>query len=175
MPYNLPMKLIIGLGNPGKEYENTRHNIGFKVIDALCSHFKVDLNKKKYHGTFYKGQDFILAKPMTFMNRSGQFVQPMAKYFKVKPEDILIIYDDMDLSIAEIRFRKTGSSGGQNGIKDILFQMGTNDIPRLKIGIGRPNNKAEKHVLGPFSKIQLEKLNQVKDKIINRVLEFIKS
>lgn len=175
MPYNLPMKLIVGLGNPGKEYENTRHNIGFKVIDALCNHFEIKLNKKKYNGKYYKGNDFILAKPMTFMNQSGQFVQPLAKYFKIKPEDILIIYDDMDLRVAEVRFRKTGSSGGQNGIKDILFQMGTNDIARLKIGIGRPNNNSVNHVLGPFSPLQLQKLNEVKDKIINQVLEFIES
>lgn len=167
------MKLIVGLGNPGQEYEATRHNIGFKVIDLVAHSKGIELNKEKFTGVFYKGDDFILAKPMTFMNLSGDFVQKIAKFFKINVEDILVIYDDMDLATGTIRYREVGSSGGQNGMKDIIEKMGTDKIKRLKIGIGRPKNGAKNWVLGTFTKLQLEELDKVKDDILNKVNEFI--
>lgn len=169
------MKLIVGLGNPGKEYEETRHNIGYKAIDALCHHFNVELNKKKFNGHYYKGQNFILAKPETYMNLSGDFVQPLANYFDIKVEDILIIYDDMDHKVGQIAMKPKGSHGGQNGMKDIIYKMGTDEISRMKIGIGRPDTaqKMASYVLNKFSVTQIEELNKIKNKIIDGVVLFI--
>lgn len=167
------MKLIIGLGNPGSEYENTRHNIGYKAIDAFIHAKGLKLNKSKYGGKFHKEKDFVIAKPGTYMNNSGEFVQPLAHFFKVKPEDILIIYDDMDLKVGELRMRKSGSHGGQNGMRDIIDKLGTSDIPRLKIGIGRPKNGSKNHVLGHFSPLQIEVMNGAKDKIVKSIEMFI--
>lgn len=168
------MKLIVGLGNPGSKYENTRHNIGFKAIDAYASKIKVELNNEKFNGIFYKGDGFILAKPLTFMNLSGDFVQAICSYFKISHKDVLVIYDDMDLSIATLRYRTKGSSGGQNGIKDIIRKMGTDEIPRLKIGIGRPQRTGVDHVMGQWSKTDIEALNLIKAAIVNKIDEFIK-
>ena len=167
------MKLIVGLGNPGVEYEATRHNIGFKVIDAFIHKHNIKLNKHKYTGEFYKGDGVIVAKPLTFMNNSGNFVQPIAKYFKVEPHDILIIYDDMDHKVGTAKMKKTGSAGGQNGMKDILLKMSTEDIPRLKVGIGRPKNGSKNHVLGKFTTMQIAELNKIKDHLVNAVELFI--
>ena len=167
------MKLIVGLGNPGKEYEATRHNIGFKVIDAFIHKHGIELNKSKYDGIYYKGNGAIIAKPLTYMNNSGTFVQALAKFYKIEPQDILVIYDDMDLKTGVARMRKTGSAGGQNGMKDILFKMGTNDIPRLKVGIGRPKNGSKNHVLGTFTPLQLLDLNMIKDKLVDAVEDFL--
>lgn len=167
------MKLIIGLGNPGEEYEATRHNIGFKVIDAFIHKHGLKLNKSKYTGKYYKGNGVIIAKPETFMNLSGNFVQPIVKFFKIELEDILIIYDDMDLPAGKARMKKSGSAGGQNGMKDIIMRMGTNDIQRLKVGIGRPKNGSKNHVLGKFTTLQLEELNKIKNNLLNSIEEFI--
>ena len=169
------MKLIVGLGNPGKEYEHTRHNVGFKVIDAFAHKHNLELKKSKYTGKFYKGDGLIIAKPQTFMNNSGNFVQPMAKFFKIDLEDILIVYDDMDLPAGMARMRKSGSAGGQNGMKDILFKFGTNDIPRLKVGIGRPKNGSKNHVLGKFTTLQIKELNNIKDMLVSSLEDFIDS
>lgn len=168
------MKLIVGLGNYGKEYENTRHNIGFKAIDLFAGKLGVELNNEKFKGVFYKGDGFILAKPLTYMNLSGEFVQPLAAFFKIEPQDILVIYDDMDLPIGELRFRIKGSSGGQNGIKNIINLMGTEDIPRLKIGIGRPQHGSVDHVLGKFTAEEAKLFDAKKDDILKRIQDFIK-
>lgn len=167
------MKLIVGLGNPGDEYSATRHNIGFKVIDAFAHKHNLKLNKKKYTGKFYKGDGIILAKPQTFMNNSGNFVQPMAKFFKIDLQDILIIYDDMDLAVGKSRMRGKGSGGGQNGMKDIILRLGTEQIPRLRVGIGRPKNNSQNHVLGTFTPLQMIEMNKIKDDLVTCVEEFI--
>ncbi|MCK5867185.1 MAG: aminoacyl-tRNA hydrolase [Mycoplasmataceae bacterium] len=167
------MKLIVGLGNPGKEYENTRHNIGFKVIDAFAHANDIKLKKKKYGGTYYKGNGIIVAKPGTFMNNSGEFVQPLAKYFGIEPENILVIYDDMDTKIGFARVKLTGSSGGQNGIGDIIDRLSTKDIPRLKIGIGRPKNGGKNHVLGKFTPLQIIELDKIKNDLVKTIDVFI--
>ena len=168
------MKLIVGLGNPGKEYEATRHNIGYKAIDAFIHKHNIKLNKKKFTGHFYKGDDFIIAKPDTYMNNSGDFVGPLAKFFKIENEDILVVYDDMDTPVGKATMKKNGSGGGQNGMKDIIDKLGTKEIPRLKIGIGRPKNGAKNHVLGTFAPLQIQQLNEIKDDIVRGMEIFLK-
>lgn len=138
------MKLIVGLGNPGKQYEITRHNIGFMVIDSLSDYLKVLINQHKFDGVFvktkYKNQDVILLKPLTFMNLSGNCVANFVHYFKIKAEDILIIHDEIDLKFGRIQFKNTGSAAGHNGLKDIFSKVRDKNILRLRIGIGRNEN-----------------------------------
>jgi len=135
------MKLIVGLGNPGLEYEETRHNMGFKVIDKILISQNVSLNKtglKGVYGKFsYKGEDVILLKPLTYMNLSGECVRQVMDYFKISIEDLLVIYDDMDTDIGSIRLRLNGNDGGHNGIKNIIQHLGTNAFKRIRIGIGK--------------------------------------
>lgn len=134
------MKLIAGLGNPGKEYAKTRHNSGFMVMDALASRNFVSLDKKKWHARVAKvnihGEDVILAKPETYMNESGKAIAEIARFYDIEPGDILIIHDDMDLPTGSVRIRKNGSSGGQKGMRSIIQALGTSDIPRIRIGVG---------------------------------------
>ena len=133
------MKLIVGLGNPGKEYENTRHNCGFKAIDAYAEMAQVDFNREDFKGTYAKfkldDEDIILFKPLTFMNLSGEAVQAIVSFFKIPTEDIVVIYDDMAIKPGEIRLRLFGSSGGHNGIQNIINCLGTQNIKRIRIGI----------------------------------------
>ncbi|WGI36621.1 aminoacyl-tRNA hydrolase [Mesomycoplasma lagogenitalium] len=158
------MKLIVGLGNPGDEYKNTKHNVGFWVIDKIAQELKLNLDKQKFNGIFAKADDYILAKPLTYMNNSGLFVQKIAHFFKISNDDILIIYDDMDFSIGQAAIKNNGSAAGHNGMKDIIEQLGTEQIKRLKIGISRPLNKENKnYVLTPF--------NNEEQKIIEKVVE----
>jgi len=114
------MKLIVGLGNPGKEYEATRHNIGFKVIDAFAHSIGEEVKKRKGSGLIYKGNGFVLAKPETYMNNSGDYVQKLVKFYKVKQEDLLIIYDEVQIPVGQAMMKPKGSAGGQNGMKDII-------------------------------------------------------
>ena len=159
------LKLIVGLGNPGKEFLNTRHNVGFRTIDKYLNQNSLALNKNKFNGQFIKtkilNNDVILAKPETYMNLSGDFVVKIKKFFDVALENILIIYDDKDLLCGKFRLRKTGSSGGQNGMKNIINNLSTKDIKRLKIGIGqeRISNTAN-YVLQKFNKEQIKVVDQ---------------
>lgn len=161
------MYLIVGLGNPGQEYEKTRHNMGFQVIDKLANKWKVSLNKEDFHGLYCKTkfneEDVILLKPLTYMNLSGQSVMELAHFYKIPTENILIIFDDLDTIPGKIRLREKGSSGGQNGIKSIIQMLHTEEIKRIKIGIGRPNIPTVDYVLGvPSSedKIQIDKAQE---------------
>ncbi len=147
------MKLIIGLGNPGKEYNNTRHNVGFDALDLLSKNLGIELSKSKMNGLYNKYKDAIIMKPQTFMNLSGDAVQAFVQFFKIELSDILVIYDDMDHATGKVSIKTTGSAGGQNGLKDIIQKLGSNNINRIKIGIGRGDDAA-KHVLGKFSKEQ---------------------
>ena len=169
------MKLIVGLGNPGKEYEATRHNIGFKAIDAFAHSIGVEVDKKQKDALVYKGKDFVLAKPQKFMNLSGEVVQKLAKFYSIDVEDILVVYDDMDHATGVVAMKPKGSSGGQNGIKNIIQMMGTEEIKRMKIGIGRPKNGGKNHVLGKFSQMQLDSLNAVKDRIVEGIKLFVET
>ena len=172
------MKLIVGLGNPGKEYENTRHNIGFIFIDALAKNLNVSIDKKKFNGlyteTFINGEKVILLKPQSYMNLSGEVVIQYLKYFKIKVEDMLVINDDLDMEFGKLRLRQDGSSGGHNGLKNIALHINTEEFKRLKVGIS--NNKdidTKDYVLGHFSKEDLELLESKKEEVVNLLKDFI--
>ncbi|SET41858.1 aminoacyl-tRNA hydrolase [[Clostridium] polysaccharolyticum] len=150
------MYIIVGLGNPTREYEATRHNIGFDAITRLSDDYRIPLNMKKHKaicGTgFIEGQKVILAQPQTYMNLSGESVRELSDFYKVPVENIIIIYDDISLDVGQIRVRPKGSAGGHNGIKSIISHLGTQEFPRIRIGVG---NKPEgwdlaDYVLGRF-------------------------
>jgi PTH1 family peptidyl-tRNA hydrolase len=154
----MSVKLVVGLGNYPLEYADTRHNIGFMVVDEICRQLNVTLDQDKFKGLFTQiktDQDtIILAKPQTLMNLSGDFVRDVCHFYKIMPYDILIISDDVDLKVGTLRIKINGSSGGQNGIKDIINKLATENIARMKLGIGRPthvNIPLVNHVLSKFS------------------------
>lgn len=173
------MKLIIGLGNPGKEYEKTRHNIGYMVIDNYAKAHGVEINKKKFNSLYQKlivdNCDVLLVKPETYMNLSGEAVISFVNYFKIDIEDILIIYDDLDLECGKMRLRDKGSSGGHNGIKNIISLLGTDKFKRLKLGIS--NNKmieTKDYVLGKLTSDEQEKINNSIKLTSNLIDDFLK-
>ena len=153
------MKIIAGLGNPGKKYDGTKHNTGFMALDHFLQKNALNLEREKFEGKYTKqkiaGIDVILLEPQTFMNDSGRSVAQFAHFFKVEPQDILIVHDDMDMPLGKIRIRANGKSGGHNGIKSIIRDLGTNNFNRLKIGIRHPANVTEASVvswvLSPFN------------------------
>lgn len=168
------MKLIVGLGNPGREYENTRHNIGFMVLD----HFTNEQFKEKFNGLYAKtlinGEQVILLKPLSYMNLSGTVVRKFVDYFNIKIEDILVIQDDLDMPFAKIRLRKSGSCGGHNGIRNIIDNLGTQDIKRLKVGIAHNRDIDTKdYVLSKFDKESIEKLNNLFKTTDNLLNDFL--
>ena len=140
----MPIRLIVGLGNPGPEYELTRHNAGFWLVDNLANSLPgCRLQREsRYNGLYAKtsmgGQELYLLEPLTYMNRSGQSVGPLARFFKIQPDEILVVHDELDLAPGVARMKKGGSSGGHNGLKDITAALGTQDYWRLRIGIGHP-------------------------------------
>lgn len=166
------MKLIVGLGNPTKEYENTRHNIGFMAVDALGDKSGIRIDTLKHKALIGKGviggQKVILAKPVTYMNLSGEAVREISDYYKIPAEDILIIFDDISLDVGRMRIRKKGSAGGHNGIKSIIAHLGTTDFPRIKVGIGakKEGQDLADYVLGKFSKADRETLTTVLSDVI---------
>ena len=150
-----PEWLIVGLGNPGPEYRGTRHNVGFDVIDLLADRHRIKLDKRKHRARFGVGLVgdtwAVLVKPLTYMNLSGQAVAPLAREYGIKPERILVIADDLDLDVGRVRLKPKGSAGGHNGHKSLIQLLGTQDYPRLKIGIGSVGReKTIDHVLNPF-------------------------
>lgn len=152
------VKLIIGLGNPGKPYEHTRHNIGFDVIDELANRWNAPLNQSKFNGMYasvhHPEGKVILLKPLTYMNLSGESVRPLMDYFDIDVEDIIVIYDDLDLETGKLRLRAKGSAGGHNGIKSLIQHLGTQEFNRIRVGVNRPpaGMKVADYVLSKFSK-----------------------
>lgn len=159
------IKLVVGLGNPGSEYEGTRHNIGFDLVDRLAGGSESKWSReRKFRAKVARTENgVILAKPLTFMNLSGNAVARLGRFYKLQPNQILVVYDDLDLPVGKIRFRKEGSSGGHNGIKSIIEFLSTKDFPRLKLGIGgaAQNDTVVDHVLGKFSANETEELEKV--------------
>lgn len=140
--------LIVGLGNPGKEYEHTKHNCGFRAIDLLAQQLNCKIDKGKFQGlycqTMYNGKKVFLLKPLTYMNLSGRSVAQLANYYNIPPERIIVMFDDISLPPGRLRIRKDGSAGGHNGIKSIIAEIGSQDFPRVKIGVGaKPHPDAD--------------------------------
>ena len=150
------MKLIVGLGNPGREYEHTRHNVGFQVAEELAHRYRVTWkNRGSWKARVAKiaeiGEGVLLAEPTTFMNLSGWAVREIASFHKLAPSDVLIVVDDADLPLGRLRLRTSGSAGGHNGLKSIIQELGTIEFPRLRVGVGRQAGELKSHVLGRFS------------------------
>jgi PTH1 family peptidyl-tRNA hydrolase len=171
--------LIIGLGNPGREYKFTRHNIGFLTIDELANRLSIKIthvkNKAVIGSGFYNQSKITLAKPQTFMNLSGQSVVSLIKYFKLPVEHTLIIHDDLDLPFGTLRMRPSGSAGGQKGILSVIQMLGSDQIPRLRMGIGRPPGRMDpvNYVLQRFSNNDEDLLNDVIDRACKACQSFI--
>ena len=165
------MYLIAGLGNPSKNYEGTRHNIGFTMIDAIGEKFGIDVTTKKHKALVGRGiidgMRVILAKPQTYMNLSGESLRELVNYYKIDEEhELLVIYDDISLDVGQLRIRKKGSAGGHNGIKNIIANLGTDVFPRIKIGVGEKPKKYDlaDYVLGHFSKEDRELMEEGYDR-----------
>ena len=146
------MILIVGLGNPGKQYEQTRHNIGFDVIDYMANKYNIDVNREKFKGIcgegFIENKKVILLKPLTYMNLSGESIRELANFYKLEDDEIIVVYDDISLDIGRLRIREKGSAGGHNGIKSIIQNLGGDKFPRVKVGVGQPKDNLVNHVLG---------------------------
>ena len=173
------MKLVVGLGNPGREYKNTRHNDGFIFLDSYLDSKRIELNKKKFNGLYTdyvgeKGDKVIFLEPQTYMNLSGDCVIDFMRYFKIEKEDILIIHDDLDLDVAKIKIRSKGGSAGHNGIKSIISRVGDENFKRIRIGISKDKNiPVVDYVLGKFSDEDTSLLNEKQKTIIKVIDDFI--
>ncbi|MBH8564317.1 aminoacyl-tRNA hydrolase [Nostoc sp. CENA67] len=167
-------QLIVGLGNPEPKYDQTRHNIGFAAVDAISRSWQIPLaENRKFQGEYGEGMapgggKIRLLKPLTYMNRSGQSIQAVTSWYKLPPESVLVIYDDMDLPLGKTRLRLSGSAGGHNGMKSAIAHLSTQNFPRLRIGIGKPknstngdNSESVSHVLGKFSTTETQLMSLV--------------
>ena len=174
------MYLVVGLGNPGKQYEATRHNMGFDTVDRLVEDYNVPQGGVKFNAMYGKtmigGEKVILMKPLSFMNLSGGPVREMANYFKIDPEsELIVIYDDIDLEPGQLRIRKQGSAGGHNGLKDIIGRLGTQKFVRVKVGVGaKPKGwDLADHVLGHFSQQERELVDDAIERAADAVEKII--
>jgi PTH1 family peptidyl-tRNA hydrolase len=174
------MKLIVGLGNPGKKYENTRHNMGFMALDLLSDISKIDIDKEVFNGLLGRGkifdQDVLLFKPTTFMNLSGTAVQQVAHFFKIPSEDIIVVFDDLALPVGAIRLRESGSSGGQKGMQNIIDNLKTDKIKRIRIGIGKSTYAdTADYVLGKPLKEEMPLIEEAINRAVEALKEALKS
>jgi peptidyl-tRNA hydrolase, PTH1 family len=175
-------KMVVGLGNPGPEYTRSRHNIGFQVLELLSAQYKIDLSKVQQRarvgiGRIASGgrvERVIAVKPLTYMNASGEAVGPLLRYYRVPPAALIVVMDDLDLPIGRLRLRASGGSGGQKGMASIIRQLGSEDIPRLRVGIGRPPGKMEPadYVLQKFSPAQEVEMAEVRARAVEAIVCF---
>lgn len=179
MEQNTSQFIIVGLGNPGREFRETRHNIGFMLVNRLAERLGVEFTRMESKSLVtkgdYRGFRLILAKPMTYMNLSGQAVSSLVRFYKVTLENLLVIYDDVDLPLGTLRLRPGGGAGGHKGMQSIIQQLGTLDFPRLRLGIGRPTGKksAASYVLKDFSTDENEFLPVILDQGVDAALTFV--
>jgi len=161
------VKCIIGLGNPGKKYANTKHNLGFNVVAKIANKLSINAQKEKFDAIFaktvYKDEQVILMQPLTFMNNSGKSVSQVVNFYNLSLEDLLIIYDDKDFDIGQIRIRKQGSSGGHNGVQSIINSLNSSNFPRMRIGIGSPEGNQINYVLSRFDESEMPIIEKVTD------------
>ena len=175
------MKLVVGLGNPGAKYKGTRHNVGFMTMDEVAYQEKFDFDKALFDAVFAQvkmgGEKIIFMKPLTFMNLSGEAIRPLMNYFKIGIEDLLVVYDDMDLPVGKIRLRQKGSAGGHNGIKSIISCLGTSEFNRIKVGVGRPKDgrTVVGHVLNRFEKEEEEDIIFAVQKSVDAIRSWIET
>lgn len=172
------MKLIVGLGNPGNEYINTRHNMGFMVIDKILDNLNIKFTKTKHKGIYtqtkIKGNDVIILKPLTYMNLSGDSIREVMSYYKISIDDILVIYDDMDTEVGSLRLRISGSAGGHNGLKSIIANLGSDKFKRIRVGIGKDKNiDIINYVLGKPKKEDLDKIDEATTKAMKAAIDFV--
>ncbi|NMG10988.1 aminoacyl-tRNA hydrolase [Brasilonema sp. UFV-L1] len=171
-------QLVVGLGNPEPKYDQTRHNIGFAAVDALSRCWKIPLaENRKFQGDYGEGiapngDKIRLLKPLTYMNRSGQAMQAVTSWYKLQPELVLVIYDDMDLPLGKTRLRLSGSAGGHNGMKSAIAHLGTQNFPRLRIGIGKPKNASTSDESGAISHV-LGRFSTAENQMVSAVLQFV--
>ena len=169
------MFVLAGLGNPGREYDRTRHNAGFAAIDYLAALYRISLGKEKFRAVLgdgiIQGEKVILMKPQTYMNNSGEAVRAVLDFYKLEPQKLIVIYDDIDLNAGAIRIRTRGSAGTHNGMRSILYHLGTEDFPRIRIGIGKPDPRFElaDYVLGRMSPNEEKALGQAIEKVAEAV------
>lgn len=175
------MKMIIGLGNPGRQYEQTRHNIGFHVIDELANRLDAPAMQSKFNGMYTvihrpEGK-VMLVKPLTYMNLSGECVRPLVDYYDIDIDQIVVIYDDLDFAPGELRLRQKGSAGGHNGMKSLIAHLGTDKFNRVRMGIGRPvgGMKVSDYVLSSFSKEDIPLMEETIKKSADACEEWLKS
>ena len=160
------MKIIAGLGNPGAEYAHTKHNVGFMLVDALAEELGLDAWREKFNALVAEGrigaEKVLLVKPLTYMNESGCALAPLLAWYKLAPEELIVVHDDMDIAVGTIRLRRKGSAGGHNGIKSLLAHIGSQEFSRVRIGIGRPlpGWTVVRHVLAPFSAEDAPKVHE---------------
>lgn len=165
-PADPPRYLIVGLGNPGAEYQNTRHNVGFRAVDLLAERHRIDTRKTQKRAFVGHGRigdmPVALAKPITFMNLSGESIAALLRAFDLQPADVIVVTDDVDLSTGRLRVRPSGSAGGHNGLKSVIEHLRTEDFPRIRIGVGRPKGERAMidHVLSKFERTELEPIAQ---------------
>ena len=171
-----PEYIVVGLGNPGREYEYSRHNTGFLCVDVLCNKIGVKPDRVKFNSlnctADIDGHICLIMRPQTYMNNSGQAIREAAVFYKIPPERILVIYDDISLPTGMLRIRRKGSAGGHNGIKSIIAQLGTDEFPRIKIGVGErrdPDEDLKDHVLGKFSKEDLALMKKTMERAAEAV------
>jgi PTH1 family peptidyl-tRNA hydrolase len=166
------IRLIVGLGNPGEEYKGTRHNVGFEVLDRLAADWGLSWqHSKNWHALWAKGEKALLVKPTSYMNRSGEPIQAVAHFYKVEPAEILVVLDEMALPLGRLRIRPDGGTAGHNGLESVIVQFGTEEIPRLRVGIGAaPREGAIDYVLGRF----FEEERPLAEKAVARVVEAVK-
>jgi len=180
MNQNAPF-LIVGLGNPGPDYRQNRHNVGFMVVNALASTLDIPIQRVEMRALvgkgLFDGERLILAKPQTYMNKSGQAVASLARFYKIPPEQIMVIHDDLDLPFGTLRLRPFGGTGGQRGMESIVAKLGTRDFPRLRVGIGRPPGRMDPadYVLHDFDPDQETFLPEIFDRAVKAIRRFITS
>ncbi|QMU07028.1 aminoacyl-tRNA hydrolase [Levilactobacillus suantsaii] len=172
------MKMIVGLGNIGPQYDNTRHNTGFMVVDAFARAHQIDLTTRKMNARYgtglVNGEKVMIVKPTTFMNESGRAVHPLMQYYKVDVSDLIVVQDDMDLPLGRIRLRNHGSAGGHNGIKSLIAHVGTQNFARVRVGIAHPQqHTVVDYVLGRFTAEQQPLFNQASDHAVAALEDWV--
>ena len=175
------MYLIVGLGNPEEEYSKTRHNMGFNIINKISQQYNIEVKQNKFQALYGSGmiekEKVILLKPQTYMNLSGNSVKEVVDFYKIEKEKILVIYDDMDIEPGKIKIRKKGSAGGHNGMKSIIQMIGTEEFPRIRVGIGRPIHKDDEinYVIGAIPEEDLKRLDEGIEKAQKAVEEILRN